>query len=913
MVTSSNATYWSVVAVMPGVSQDGDLTDDQAVVNGSRFTESSVFIDGVDTTYARRGGSRMWLPDVSTTEVSMQSAGSSAEFGRAVGSTTSVITKSGTNVFHGEASFLHQEGNWVSEYSEHPELLGRESCLEAFARNDPADLANRPNCTADFFVRSPEEKDLSTDTVQSALGGPIAKDKAWFFLSFGQIDSFTARKTFAGDLVRLSAEIDSKMVKLNFQPAPSHSLNASYIGTPMRLPFLLGTLPADKYGATIHDFGGDLVNLTWNWSQSSKLFLETKIAAQASDEDKYLNAGDGLSLDSAIAEKQQDPRYPGNPAAGQAWPGNNFSAYFDGLGEDHQWNGWWLDNGFGTNEYPRDQFNTKLTWFAKEHDVMFGLDWQETQWDQDLQHNDTYTGPIFDAFSATGFESCSLIFGNVCTYFDVSPPEFEGQSPIAGSSSENVAFFVRDRFSAGDHWAFNLGFRVEDQSHTNDVGRTVIDSTDVAPRLQVTYDVHGDGKMLASVNVGRTYQHLGLDITNSFLLEGWNGVNAYDQFVACEGFDRFFLPFCAFYGDGYTVPIARLRPGTMWQQVDAGIFDVDIDPYYKDEIVLGFEWSVTRNWLLDVKGIYYELGNPIGSTEQILPNGDIFLLTENYKDYPKVLGSLGVVDPQVLANFEEGVREYEAIQLQFNRRYRNNWALYNNITIQDATGHYHGGLFDDTTASYGESLQATLQPFHIDECQALQDGVPPTLTNPFNQPRTHPVDCAAALGPHLGQPLSTINRYGSLPEVHDVVIKSFGFKNWFLGGSDKHILSIGGFFAWESGKPWERTESLEFALGCDIDGFLCTPEQNTFDNDVTVYLQERGSQSAFNEVWDLDLFGTWTFPIQNRLTGNIRLEVNNLFDEQKLQRISGRGEVGTSREISYQNPREFRMLVGFGF
>ena len=75
-VTSANANYYSVVAIMPGVSQDGDLTDDQPTVNGSRFTESSVFIDGVDTTYPRRGGSRMYLPDVATTEVSLQSGGS---------------------------------------------------------------------------------------------------------------------------------------------------------------------------------------------------------------------------------------------------------------------------------------------------------------------------------------------------------------------------------------------------------------------------------------------------------------------------------------------------------------------------------------------------------------------------------------------------------------------------------------------------------------------------------------------------------------------------------------------------------------------------------------------------------------------------------------------------------------------
>ena len=50
-------------------------------------------------------------------------------------------------------------------------------------------------------------------------------------------------------------------------------------------------------------------------------------------------------------------------------------------------NGWLLDNGFGTNEYPRDQLNTALTWFASEnHETKFGLDWQEVKWEQDVRH-----------------------------------------------------------------------------------------------------------------------------------------------------------------------------------------------------------------------------------------------------------------------------------------------------------------------------------------------------------------------------------------------------------------------------------------------------------------------------------------------------------------------------------------------
>ena len=67
--------------------------------------------------------------------------------------------------------------------------------------------------------------------------------------------------------------------------------------------------------AQSHDFGGELLSATWNWNISRDLFLETKLAQHESDENKFLSVGDG-SVESAIAVKQQDPRYPGNAAGG---------------------------------------------------------------------------------------------------------------------------------------------------------------------------------------------------------------------------------------------------------------------------------------------------------------------------------------------------------------------------------------------------------------------------------------------------------------------------------------------------------------------------------------------------------------------------------------------------------------------
>src|SRR6185503_14553278 len=108
-----------------------------------------VYIDGVDTTFSRLGGSRVILPTTATTEVSMEAGGAGAEYGRAVGSSTNVIVKSGTNNFHGEVVGLYADQGWYGEYEDHPVL-------------ETLEHGSRP---ADFLRRADVEKDESTESL----------------------------------------------------------------------------------------------------------------------------------------------------------------------------------------------------------------------------------------------------------------------------------------------------------------------------------------------------------------------------------------------------------------------------------------------------------------------------------------------------------------------------------------------------------------------------------------------------------------------------------------------------------------------------------------------------------------------------------------------------------------------------
>src|SRR5437588_8614655 len=157
--------FQDFATLSPGVVRDprgGDLS-----VGGQRGTYNSLQVDGVDnnnTFFGQalgRGGVRppYQFSEESVQEFQVNQNGFSAEFGRAGGAVINVVTKSGTNAFHGG----------LFEYL-------RDESLNA---NDPITIANesrrgQPN------KRPP----LRINQFGGRVGGPIKKDRAFFFFTY---------------------------------------------------------------------------------------------------------------------------------------------------------------------------------------------------------------------------------------------------------------------------------------------------------------------------------------------------------------------------------------------------------------------------------------------------------------------------------------------------------------------------------------------------------------------------------------------------------------------------------------------------------------------------------------------------------------------------------------------------------
>src|SRR5580704_14167058 len=154
-----------VVPLTPGLAEaGGSLRAGQAyAVNGQRPESNNFLIDGANNFNGVDGGFVLKPPVDAITEFRILTHNANAEFGNALGSTTNIITRSGTNRFHG--------------------------ALWEFLRNDIFDATN--------YLAAKTEP-LKQNQFGGTFGGPIRKDKTFFFTYFegfrnrqGETDSST--------------------------------------------------------------------------------------------------------------------------------------------------------------------------------------------------------------------------------------------------------------------------------------------------------------------------------------------------------------------------------------------------------------------------------------------------------------------------------------------------------------------------------------------------------------------------------------------------------------------------------------------------------------------------------------------------------------------------------------------------
>src|SRR5262249_28839107 len=138
----------------------------------------------------------------------LKTGGYEAEYGKSTGGIVNVITKSGSNQFHGDVFGYY----------------------DADALQSSAHATHSPNGTVDGFRKG----DFGFD-----VGGYFVKDKLWSFVAYDRVDNTTdtllpttVTGPAAGTTVESKSTRDLASAKLSWQIAANHQMQLTYFQDP---------------------------------------------------------------------------------------------------------------------------------------------------------------------------------------------------------------------------------------------------------------------------------------------------------------------------------------------------------------------------------------------------------------------------------------------------------------------------------------------------------------------------------------------------------------------------------------------------------------------------------------------------------------------------------------------------------
>jgi hypothetical protein len=213
-----NNRRWSSLAMTtPGVVSDANGYG-LVSIRGISPLLNNVLIDGADDNQAffaeERGRTREAYSTAgsSVREFAVNTGVYSAQYGRAAGGVINSVTKSGTNGYHGDAYFYDRESNW-NAYNNYATIT-----TPNFSPGNPLPTS--------YTTSHLKPKDLRK-IYGFSLGGPIVKDKLFFFYTYDQHSHI-----FPGTAIPASAKSFFTMPDSNLSTiagGPTCNLSTGYL------------------------------------------------------------------------------------------------------------------------------------------------------------------------------------------------------------------------------------------------------------------------------------------------------------------------------------------------------------------------------------------------------------------------------------------------------------------------------------------------------------------------------------------------------------------------------------------------------------------------------------------------------------------------------------------------------------
>jgi hypothetical protein len=681
--------FSTVVTQAPGANQEAKSGG--IMIDGATAGENRFIIDGVETTNPQTGmqGKRMSLDFVQ--EVQVKSSGYAAEFGGSTGGVINVITRSGSNDFRGDANL----------YFNNSDLNGSErSTLRLLPTN------NR----ASEYVTLPKEETRRVDA-GIGVGGPVRKDKLWFFASYlPSFDKTTRSTQFSNGtpVVRdqkdtthyLSANATSQLTNSTRGKIAFNSARRNIIGVlPGRaMPGENGTTAATALLDTNDIRPNYSLSGDYTWVASDKFFLSAKGGYYKSDQ-----YNEGIPNETRfLFDQTTNIGLAGVPESLQR--PTNFSNFP-------------TNRSITRNIFGRGNFQVDGTYygnFAGNHTLKGGV-----QFDRIANNvlDSEQQNLIRVKWNATLTDYGRGTFG----YYQVRS---NGVNPDQGFSVEgniantNVGLFIQDSWAVNDRLTLNLGLRTENESvpsytTADGISPVAIEwgfGQKLAPRLGFAYDVAGDGRTKIYGNWGIYYDIFKLELPQG----SFGGQKWLEYYYTLDTPDWTTLdpagcpPACP--GRLLRGPIDMRHPSN---SIGEETVDQDIKPMKLQELTFGLERELGKHLAMGARYIHKQIDRAIEDVGQLDADGNEIYTIGNpgFGDASTVF----LLDGTAVGPFPKAVRDYDALELTVDKRLADRWSARASYTISRLYGNYPGLSQTDengrTSPNVGRSFDYPLMAF----------------------------------------------------------------------------------------------------------------------------------------------------------------------------------------------------------
>ena len=211
---------YNFALVQPGVTgyENVEFGVPRLAANGAAM-RINYQIDGNTNTEKDRAGLRLLpMSEVMIQEVKVVTTGFAPEFGQTMGMVYNAVTPSGSNVFHGQGSYLFRRDS----FSAYPFFFGCGSTTPA------AQCPAIDTYVSNWLTANPtkSEADLKpktkVDTYTVSVGGPVVKNKLFFYTGYER----TRRDLSSTALITVSPDVVSS-VGLKAQPAAAPNVQTA--------------------------------------------------------------------------------------------------------------------------------------------------------------------------------------------------------------------------------------------------------------------------------------------------------------------------------------------------------------------------------------------------------------------------------------------------------------------------------------------------------------------------------------------------------------------------------------------------------------------------------------------------------------------------------------------------------------